>query len=119
MRIAAFILAILGGLAAAALGMTWLSDLAEYSEQLELAEQAGFSVTSLRISSYLLLTGLLTGIAGGVLALQRKGKVAAAVLIASAAAPAALEPKALVFTFLLLVAGLLALGAKPKQPLPA
>lgn len=119
MRIAAFILAILGGLAAAALGMTWLSDLAEYGEQLELAEQAGISVTSLRISAYLLLTGLLTGIAGGVLALQRKGKIAAAVLIASATAPALLEPKALVFTFLLLIAGFLALGAKPKQPIPA
>ena len=119
MRIAAFILAILGGLAAAALGITWLDDLDKYKESLELAEQAGISFTSLRISAYLLLTGLLTGIAGGVLALQRKGKIAAAVLIGSATAPAILEPKALVFTFLLLVAGLLALGAKPKQPLPA
>ncbi|MBL4686650.1 MAG: hypothetical protein JKY37_18785 [Nannocystaceae bacterium] len=115
MRIAAFILAILGGLAAAALGMTWLSDLAEYEGQAELIEQAGISVSSLRTAAYLLLAGLVFGTAGGVLALQRKGKIAAAVLVATAVAPAVFEPKALVFTFLLLIAGLLALGAKPKS----
>lgn len=114
MRIAAFILAILGGLAAAALGMTWLSDAAELQDQLALAEAAGVSVDSIITAGWLLIAALFLGIGGGVLALMRKGKIAAPVLIASAVVPAIFEPKSLVFSFLLIIAGLLALGAKPK-----
>ena len=114
MRIAAFILGILGGLAAAALGMTWLSDAAELQEQIAVAEAAGVSVGSIVTAGWLLVLALGLGIAGGVLALLRKGRIAAPVLIVAAVAPAVFEPKSLVFSFLLIVAGLLALGATPK-----
>ena len=43
-----------------------------------------------------------------------KGKFAAGVLISAAVAPAIFEPKSLVFSFLLVVAGLLAFAVKPK-----
>lgn len=114
MRIAAFILGILGGLCAAALGITWLSDAAELQDQIAAAEAAGVSVDSLITAGYLLVAALFLGVAGGVLALMRKGKIAAPVLIASAVLPAIFEPQSLVFSFLLIIAGLLALGAKPK-----
>ncbi len=114
MRIAAFILAILGGLAAAALGMTWLSDAAELKEQIAVAEAAGVSVGSIVTAGWLLVLALGLGIAGGVLSLMRKGRIAAPVLIVAAVAPAVFEPKSLVFSFLLIIAGLLALGATPK-----
>jgi hypothetical protein len=114
MRIAAFILAILGGLAAAALGMTWLDDAADLKDQIAVAEAAGVSVGSIVTAGWLLVLALGLGIAGGVLALMRKGRIAAGVLILAAVAPAVFEPKSLVFSFLLIVAGLLALGATPK-----
>lgn len=114
MRIAAFILAILGGLAAAALGMTWLDDAAELQDQIAVAEAAGVSVGSIVTAGWLLVVALGLGIAGGVLALLRKGRIAAPVLILAAVAPAVFEPKSLVFSFLLIIAGVLALGATPK-----
>ncbi len=45
---------------------------------------------------------------------MRKGKIAAPVLIGAAVLPAIYEPKSLVFSFILIIAGLFALGAKPK-----
>lgn len=116
MRIASFILAILGGLAAAALGMTWLSDAADLQNDPQLAAAAGDSLGGIVTAGYLLMVALGLGIAGGVLALLRRGRIAAAVLVVSAIAPAVFEPKSLVFSFLLIVAGLLALGIKPKAP---
>jgi hypothetical protein len=119
MRIAAFILAILGGLAAAALGMTWLSDAAELSDQVEQAGTSG-ALDGIVTAGWLLVVGLVLGIVGGVLALMRKGKVAAGLLVGAAVAPAVFEPQALVFTFLLLLAGLFAVAIKPKaSPLAA
>ncbi len=114
MRIVAFILAILGGLLAAALGVTWLSDASELQDQIALAEAAGISIDSMITAAYLLIAALFLGITGGVLALMRKGKIAAPVLIGAAVLPAIYEPKSLVFSFILIIAGLFALGAKPK-----
>ncbi len=115
MRIVAFILAILGGLLAAALGVTWLSDASDLQDQIALAEAAGFSIDSMITAAYLLIAALFLGITGGVLALMRKGKIAAPILIAAAVLPALYEPKSLVFSFILIIAGLFALGAKPKS----
>jgi hypothetical protein len=117
MRFAAFIFAIVGGLAAAALGMTWLADAAILDGQHELAEAAGVSLDGIITAGYLLIAALALGIGGGILALMRKGKIAAAVLIGAAVAPAIFEPKSLVFSFLLIVAGLLAVAVKPKPAL--
>lgn len=113
MRIVVFILAILGGLAAAALGAVWLAD-AAVVEELQLGEEAGVALGSIVTAGWLLLLALALGIAGGVLALLRKGKIAAGVLLTAAVAPAIFEPKSLVFSCLLVVAGLLAFAVKPK-----
>lgn len=114
MRIVAFILSVLGGLLTAALGITWLSDAAELQDQIALAEAAGISIDSMITAAYLLIAAFFLGITGGILALKRKGKIAAPILIAAAVMPALYEPKSLVFSFLLIIAGLFALGAKPK-----
>lgn len=72
MRIAVFILAILGALAAAALGITWLSEASEVSA--ELAALAGDTFTSLVTAGWLLIVAFALGIIGGVLALLRRGR---------------------------------------------
>jgi hypothetical protein len=115
MRIAGFIVAILGALAAGALGAVWLSDAAKYEHQIAQAEALGLDVSGLVTAAYLLCASLLLGIGGGVLALRGKGQIAAIVLIAAGVAPALFAAKALVFTWLLVVAGLLSLGAKPRM----
>ncbi|MCH9684484.1 MAG: hypothetical protein K0V04_23820 [Deltaproteobacteria bacterium] len=112
MHIAGLILGILGGLAAGALGMTWLSDVSSVDPEVAaLADLSGITT-----AGYLLILALVLGITGGVLALRRKGRWAAALMIPAAVAPAIVEPSALVFTFLLLIGGLLSLGAKPRAP---
>lgn len=114
MRIAGLVMGILGGLAAGLLGAVWLADASDVSpEMAALADMSGF-VTA----GYLLLLALVLGVVGGVLAIRGQGKWAAALMIPAAIAPALFKPTALVFTFLLLVAGLLSLGAKPR-PQPA
>jgi hypothetical protein len=115
MRIAGFILAVLGALAAGALGAVWLSDAAKYKDQLAQAQALGLDVGSIVTAGYVLVLSLVLGIVGGVMALRRKGTIAAAILIAAGVAPALFEPKALVFTWLLLLAGLLSLGAQPRR----
>ena len=91
-----------------------LADAAELQDQIAVAEAAGVSVGSIVTAGWLLVLALGLGIAGGVLALLRKGRIAAPVLLVAAIAPAVFEPKSLVFSFLLIVAGLLALGATPR-----
>jgi hypothetical protein len=118
MRIAALIFGILGGLAAGALGMTWMSDLAEYEHELELAAKMGIDVAGLRTAAYLLLLALPLGIASGVMALRGKGRIAGPTMLAAGVLPAIFEPKALVFTFLLIIGGLMSFAAKPKPARP-
>jgi hypothetical protein len=59
------------------------------------------------------LGGAALAIAGGVLAMMRKGKVAAALLAISVIVPAVLSPKTLVATFLIAIAVILAIFVKP------
>ncbi len=114
MRIAGFIIGVLGALAAGALGATWLSDAAKYQDQLEQAAALGLDVGNIVTAGWLLVAALVAGIVGGVFALRGKGRVAAGLMIGAAVAPGLFEPKAFVFTFLLIVAGLVSLGAKPR-----
>lgn len=63
-----------------------------------------------------LFVGCALGIVGAVLAYLRKGLFAAVVLLVGAILPAVLHPATLVFTFPLILAGLLALFIRAPQP---
>lgn len=115
MRIAGFILAILGALAAGALGAVWLSDAAKYKHEIAQAKALGVDVGSIVTAGYVLILSMVLGVVGGVFALRRKGPIAAAILVAAGAAPALFAAKALVFTWLLVLAGLLCLGVKQRE----
>jgi len=117
MRIVGLILGVIGGLLAGVLGLTWLRDASRMRELVDAARSLGVDtgeVDKLVIAAYILLVAMVVGIAAGVLAFKGKGKIAAALMIISAIAPALFAPKALVFTFILLLGGLLSLAAKPK-----
>lgn len=119
MRIVGLILGILGGLAAGALGIKWLSDAHQMRELIGAARGLGVDtgeLDKLIIAAYILLAAMLLGIIGGVLAFKGKGKIAAALMLVGALLPVVFAPKALVFTFLLLVGGALSMLAKPKEP---
>ena len=119
MRIVGLILGILGGLAAGALGMKWLSDAHQMRELIGAARGLGVDtgeLDKLIIAAYILLAAMVLGIIGGVLAFKGKGKIAAALMLVGALLPVVFAPKALVFTFLLLVGGALSMLARPKEP---
>src|SRR5262245_51441602 len=119
MRISALILGILGGLAAALLGIKWLADAAQARHSIAAIKAMGVNINeieSLVRAAYCLLGSLALGIAGGVFSLKGNGKVAAALLIAGAIVPAMFSAKTLIATLFLVIVALLAFFAKPKQP---
>lgn len=116
MRIAVLILAILGVLAGAALGIKWLGDANEYKSTLEAVQKMGIDTSEVQTlvrAAYALLGGAVLGIAGGVLAMLRKGKLAGALLAVAVIVPAVLSPKTLIATFLMAIAAVLAMFVKP------
>ena len=117
MRIVGLVLGIIGGLLAGMLGLTWMRDANRMRELIDAARNLGVDtgeVDKLVIAAYILLAAMIVGIVAGVLAFRGKGKIAAPLMILSAIAPALFAPKALVFTFILLLGGLLSFAAKPK-----
>ena len=121
MRIAGLILGILGGLAAGLLGMKWLSDANQQKELLDPARQVGVNMGDLDkivTAAYILIGSMVAGIVGGVLAFMGKGKIAAILMLIAGILPAVFEPKALVFTFILLIGAAVSFMAKPKVVAP-
>ena len=125
MRIAGLILGILGGMAAAFLGIIWLRDYntvkSTVDAAVELSRSAGTEVPAefaelkrLATAAYLLIAAGAVGLAGGVATMLGRGKIAGPLMIVAALAPVALAPKALVFGCILLVAGIICFLAKPK-----
>jgi hypothetical protein len=117
MRIAGLILGILGGLAAGFLGMKWLSDANSMKEMVGAARNLGIDMSELDktiTAAYILLGSAVLGIVGGVMAFKGKGKIAGLLMLIGALAPAIFAPKALVFTIILLVGGLVSFMAKPN-----
>jgi hypothetical protein len=117
MRITSLILGVIGGLLAGTLGLTWMQDANRMRELIAAARNLGVDtgeVDKLIIAAYILLVAMVVGIVAGVLAFKGKGKIAAPLMILGAIAPAFFAPKALVFTFILLLGGLLSFAAKPK-----
>ncbi len=90
-----------GGVAAGAMGLTWL----------RVPPALGPSVWGVDvaiITAYALLAALLVACFGGVLVLQGRTRLAAILLCAAGIVPGMIEPRAFVATFLLVFAGLLA-----------
>ena len=117
MRIVGLTLGIIGGLLAGMLGMIWMRDASRMRELVDAARNLGVDtgeVDKLIIAAYILLAVMVVGIVAGVLAFKGKGKIAAPLMILGALAPVVFAPKALVFTFILLLGGLLSFAAKPK-----
>ncbi|HKS42514.1 MAG TPA: hypothetical protein VJX74_18015 [Blastocatellia bacterium] len=116
MRIAGLVLGILGGLAAGFLGMKWLSDANSMKELVGAARNLGVDMTELDktiTAAYILLGSAVLGIVGGVMAFKGKGKIAGLLMLIGAIAPAIFAPKALVFTCILLIGGIVSFFAKP------
>jgi hypothetical protein len=120
MRIIGLVLGVIGGLLAGMLGLTWIRDASRMRELVDAARSLGVDtgeVDKLVIAAYILLAAMVVGVVAGMLAFKGKGRLAAAMMIMAAIAPALFAPKALVFTFVLLLGGLLSLAARPKVKL--
>jgi hypothetical protein len=144
MRVTALILGILGGLAAAALGVLWFSDSKWCQENVEKCKLAGRITQAFESSSagdamgkadskvaeyenkylkeratrgttaYVLMGCLLLGVVGGILGLKGKGKIASLVMLVGPIAGAVMVPVSLIGSGLLALGGILAFFAKPK-----
>lgn len=91
--------AMVGGVAAGAMGLTWLD-----------APPPGstWSMVTAVATAYALLAALAAACLGGWLVLQGRSRVASLTLCAAGVLPGLLEPRAFVATFMLVFAGLLA-----------
>ncbi|MFL5730898.1 MAG: hypothetical protein ACJ75J_15525 [Cytophagaceae bacterium] len=127
MKIAIIVLGILGSISSFGLGSIWFSDYNKSKDILEQGKALAGSNPELLASiegaesagraSYLLLIGGLLALVATFM-VPKLGKKAAIALVVIALAPAVLAPKALAGTFFILVAGILAFLAKPKEAAP-
>lgn len=118
MRMLGLILGILGGVLAGFLGMKWLGDADSMKGQIAIARSAGVNMADLDkmvTAAYMLIGAMGAGIVGGILAMMGKGKIAALLMLAGAILPAIWVPKALIFTCILLLGGIVSFFAKPRQ----
>jgi hypothetical protein len=116
MRILGLILGILGGLLAGCLGWKWLDDANHVKAMIDVARSAGANMAELDktvMAGRILIGSMGAGIVGGILAMMGKGKIAALLMLAGAIVPAILAPKSLIFTFLLVIGGIVSFFAKP------
>ena len=126
MKIATIILVILGAIASFALGITWLSDYNDYKTEISTVNEmlAGIGsdsdiakdlkeVETMRNCAYALIAcGFIALVA--VFLMGKIGKIAAIIILAAGIVPAIFYLKALAFTFLLVIAGILAFFVKPR-----
>ena len=125
MRYLVLTLGIIGGLVAAALGMNWIGqyndlqalitrpDVAAVVESADMQTQIA-AATALMRASYVLIAGLFLGIGGAVMAVRHQGRTAAGLLVLAPVVAAALVPKTLFASCLLVLGGVLALTIRPS-----
>jgi hypothetical protein len=101
--------AMVGGVAAGALGLSWLRSPPPGSS---------WSMATGLGTGYALLAALAVACIGGVMVLQGRNRVAAIVLCTAGLVPGLLEPRAFVGTFVLVFAGLLASSLPSNRKLP-
>ena len=85
---------------------------------IDVARSAGVSMAELDktvMAGRMLIGSMVAGIVGGILAMMGKGKIAALLMLAGVIVPAIWAPKSLVFTFLLLIGGIVSFFAKPRS----
>jgi len=126
MKKAVIILVILGTLASLGLGIKWLSDYNDYKSELatatSIAQGAGQSqeltdalkeVEQTKNCAYALIAcGIIALVT--VFLLGKLKKIGAGIILVTGIVPAIFSPMSLVFTFLLVLAGILAFFIKPK-----
>jgi hypothetical protein len=115
MRYAVLVLGILGGVIDGALGAKWISDYKQYRATVESLESMGADLSQLESlvqAGYALVLAFVLGLAGGVLALRRQGRLAGGLMLAGPVLAAMFAPQSLVFSSLLIVGGLLAFTIK-------
>ncbi|MCP4154769.1 MAG: hypothetical protein GY757_44015 [bacterium] len=126
MRKAAFTFGLIGALGAMLLGLKWMSDLNSdlglISQQLSsqsISSSLAAEFQGLETATYLLILCGVTGLVFSILTLlsKFKRKLNAVILVAAGIAPVFFSGKAL-FGVPMVIAGLLAFGAKP-EPEPA
>lgn len=99
--------AMAGGVAAGAMGLSWLS---------APPPSSSWSLTTGVGTAYVLLAALAAACIGGLLVLQGRSRVASVVLCAAGIVPGLVEPRAFVATFLLVFAGLLTSSLPKRRP---
>ncbi|MBX3696041.1 MAG: hypothetical protein KF790_12825 [Steroidobacteraceae bacterium] len=111
MRYATLVLGILGGLMAGFLGGRWITDLQKVDMLgRAMAQATGTSLGSMQTAAYLLILAMFAGIVGGVMAFRGSaGRIPGIAMLLTGAVPVLFSGQTLVFTFLLIVAGVLAL----------
>lgn len=118
MKVAAIIIGILGALAAGALGAKWISDARSVQDKIDLIQSMGGDVSEingLKAGAYVLVGSLFAGIGACVMLLRNKPKHAAILMACAGALPCVFAMKALVFTWLLILAAVLSARVKPRQ----
>jgi len=98
-----------GGVAAGAMGLSWLSTPPPSSS---------WSMTTGVGTGYVLLAALAAACVGGLLVSQGRCRVASVVLCAAGILPGLVEPRAFVATFLLVFAGLLTSSLPKRRAAP-
>lgn len=128
MRITVMILAILGGLWAGMVGISWMDDAEKTTALLKknesLLKRAGQTqklnelknrASQRGTASYLLFLTLLLGIVGGVFGFRRQGKIAAGALGVGLIVPAVVAPATLAVNALLILAFCMSFFVKPEE----
>ena len=128
MRVAVFVLGILGSLAAVTLGGIWLKDkLGPPGQIMDMVRQVG-PVNEAGLDKlkewdrfghtiWFLLAAFPLGIFGSILAFRGNGMLGALLMIPAALGPVILIPDTLFFTCILLIAGVLSLLVR-RPPIP-
>jgi hypothetical protein len=121
MRFVVLIFGLLGAAGSVYLGTKWISDREKLAVDVEkLPPERKAELDKLVKSAYAMIGGAILGLAGVLMALNRMGIMAAGLFIVGVAVPVVLsqEPKILVFTFGLAIAGLLSFLIRKKTPAP-
>lgn len=126
MKIAALIIGILGSLAILGLGAKWVSDYNKYEKSIAAIEKMSTELggseeiaASMSQVKKLHTAGMLMVVMGFLALIAsvlvfKMAKLSGIVMLAAVVIPAIFAPKSLVFSFLLIIAGVMALLAKPK-----
>ena len=117
MKIAALIVGVIGALLVAGLGSKWVSDYNENKALIASLHGVDSSldneIAKTRNAGYMMIVLGIAAI-GAAAMVFKKAKISGGVMMAAAILPALLAPKVLVFSFVLVIAGVLAMLAKPK-----